>query len=85
MSINDDIILSFSSLICIDLAMGESVPRGKCLLDCIAVEDGYRGKGIGKILLDRSEYEARSRKCSVSRKKSRYANVYCCLEELLDY
>ena len=60
------LILSLSSLMCFGLAMDESVPRGKCLLDCIAVEDGYRGKGIGKILMERSEYEARSRKCSVS-------------------
>ena len=72
------IILSFSSLTCLEVALGESIPRGKCYLECIAVEDGYRGKGIGKILMERSEYEARSRKCSVSKRVERERKKKIC-------
>ena len=42
------------------------IPQGKCNLDAIAVEDGFRGRGIGKALLDGAEQEARSRNCKVS-------------------
>ena len=43
----------------------ENVPPGKCYLNHIAVDDGIRGKGIGKILMEKVEKEARARQCKV--------------------
>ena len=48
------------------MVVDEDVSRGKCYLDHIAVDAGFRGKGIGKVLMDKAEYEARIRNCSVS-------------------
>lgn len=39
--------------------------RRKCYVDHICVTDQARGKGVGKILLERAEYEARKRDCKV--------------------
>ncbi|XP_078619726.1 uncharacterized protein LOC144886820 [Branchiostoma floridae x Branchiostoma japonicum] len=36
---------------------------GQCYLDHIGVDADFRGKGIGKILLDRADFEARQREC----------------------
>ncbi|XP_053398045.1 uncharacterized protein LOC128556563 [Mercenaria mercenaria] len=36
----------------------------KCYLDHISVDESARGKGVGKVLMQRTEYEARSRNCS---------------------
>ena len=43
----------------------EEVPPGKCYLNHIAVDEGFRGKGIGKVLLDKAEKEARVKGCKV--------------------
>ena len=51
---------------CFGLAMNESVKHGKCYLEVIAVEDGFRGRGMDKALMDRAEQEARARHCKVS-------------------
>ena len=48
------------------MVLNENVARGKCYLDHIAVDEGFRGKGIGKVLMEKAEYEARMRGCSVS-------------------
>ena len=48
------------------MVLDEYVSRGKCYLDHIAVDGEFRGKGIGKALLDKAEQEARIRNCSVS-------------------
>ena len=42
------------------------ISPGWCYLDALAVEDGFRGRGIGKALLAQTEQEARSRQCKVS-------------------
>ena len=48
--------------------LDEKVPLGRCYVDRIAVEEDFRGKGIGKVLLEQAEKEARSRHCDVSSK-----------------
>ena len=37
----------------------EQVPRDMCYLNTIAVDDSFRGKGIGKVLLDFADEQAR--------------------------
>ena len=43
----------------------ESVKSGVCYVDHIAVDSSFRGKGVGKILLDVADAEARKRGCRV--------------------
>lgn len=43
------------------------VSHGTCYIDYIGVTDHARGKGVGKILMERAEYEARLRKCKVTK------------------
>ena len=38
----------------------------KCYLDHIAVDAQFRGRGIGTVLMEKAEQEARARGCSVS-------------------
>lgn len=38
---------------------------GQCYLSHIGVHDSARGKGVGKILMDRADYEAKARNCKV--------------------
>ena len=45
--------------------MSESVPARKCYLEVLCVESTQRGLGIGKLLMERTEYEARARNCRV--------------------
>lgn len=45
----------------LDVVTKEKVPRGKCYLDHIAVDAGFRGRGIGKALMEKAEQEARAR------------------------
>lgn len=48
------------------VAMADNPRPGKCYLSHICVNESARGKGIGNLLLERAEYEARARNCSVS-------------------
>ena len=43
----------------------EHVSRDTCYLNTIAVDDTCRGRGIGKVLLDFADEEARRRNCKV--------------------
>lgn len=52
-------------LLRLSMVLNENVARGKCYLDHIAVDEGFRGKGIGKVLMEKAEYEARMRGCSM--------------------
>lgn len=38
---------------------------GKCYLDFICVDEKFRGKGIGKVLLDMVEIDVKKRGCKV--------------------
>ncbi|XP_072044642.1 uncharacterized protein [Amphiura filiformis] len=48
---------------CFSLITDEDVKKGKCYVDHICVDDRARGRGVGKLLLDRADYEARQRQC----------------------
>ncbi|XP_061169434.1 uncharacterized protein LOC133178745 [Saccostrea echinata] len=51
-------------LVCMDCALGgEKVPPGKCYLDTIGVDAKFRGKGIGKVMLDVADADAKRRGC----------------------
>ena len=41
------------------------VPAGTCYIDHICVDGNYRGKGIGKVLMERADYEAKAKGCRV--------------------
>ena len=45
-----------------------------CYVDHIVVEEEFRGKGVGKVLLETAENAAREKKCNVSK-----ANLRVCL------
>ncbi|CAH1798845.1 unnamed protein product [Owenia fusiformis] len=36
----------------------------ECYVECVCVHEAYRGKGIGTLLLERAEYEAKAKGCS---------------------
>ena len=42
------------------------VPRSTCYIDHICVDNSFRGKGIGKALLERADHEAMKNGCHVS-------------------
>ncbi|XP_013421120.1 uncharacterized protein LOC106181324 [Lingula anatina] len=49
---------------CMDMALAEKKSDpSKGYVETICVESKYRGKGIGKVLLDRAEYEAKAMGC----------------------
>ncbi|XP_072044640.1 uncharacterized protein [Amphiura filiformis] len=50
-------------LFCLACVTDTNVGKGKCLVDCICVDDSARGRGVGKLLMERAEYEARQRQC----------------------
>ncbi|XP_061169437.1 uncharacterized protein LOC133178746 [Saccostrea echinata] len=51
-------------LACLNCAVsGEDIPRGKCYVDHIGVDARFRGRGIGKVLLDMAEIDAKRRGC----------------------
>ncbi|XP_053396632.1 uncharacterized protein LOC123552723 [Mercenaria mercenaria] len=51
---------------CLGLATSFEVDKNyKCYLDHICVDESARGKGVGKVLMQRAEYEARARNCSI--------------------
>ena len=51
---------------CFGIALDTEVDKfQKCYLDHICVSETARGKGVGKILMQRAEYEARLRNCTV--------------------
>ncbi|XP_062612856.1 uncharacterized protein LOC134274599 isoform X1 [Saccostrea cucullata] len=60
-------------LVCMDCALGgEKAPPGKCYLDAIGVDAKFRGKGVGKVMLDAADADARRKGC-----KSIYLKVAC--------
>ena len=44
---------------------GDSVPKRECYIDHICVDSAFRGKGIGKSLMETADNEARKRGCTV--------------------
>ena len=60
--------LTFFRLLCLDNATTEkNVPVGYCYIECICVDGKFRGKGIGKVLMDVVETDAkRNHNCKVS-------------------
>lgn len=50
---------------CLKLSAPNDYPAGKCYLDPICVDAKFRGKGIGKVLLDMAEIDAKKRGCKV--------------------
>ncbi|XP_052059841.1 uncharacterized protein LOC127700424 [Mytilus californianus] len=51
-------------LLCLDMATAEkNVPVGNCYIEAICVEDKFRGKGIGKVLMDVVETDAKNHNC----------------------
>ncbi|XP_013421116.1 uncharacterized protein LOC106181319 isoform X2 [Lingula anatina] len=49
---------------CMEMALGEKPSDpSKGYVEAICVESKFRGKGIGKVLLDRAEYEAKAMGC----------------------
>lgn len=52
-------------LVLLDIGTSSEVPAGKCYVDHICVDSRFRGKGIGKILLDMAEIDAKKRGCKV--------------------
>lgn len=53
------------SLWLLQLGTPKDYPAGKCYLDPICVDEKFRGKGIGKVLLDMAEIDAKKRGCKV--------------------
>merc|ERR1711976_771876 len=51
-------------LCCLGCVTDESVPRKACYIDHIAVDERFRGKGVGKVLMQRADYEAKRNGCS---------------------
>ncbi|CAH1233468.1 Hypp752 [Branchiostoma lanceolatum] len=52
-------------LICMGAALeNDNIPVGQCYLDHIGVDASFRGKGIGKVMLDRADHEAREHGCT---------------------
>ena len=43
----------------------DEVDDGKCYLDHICVDEKFRGKGIGKVLMETADNEARKHGCKV--------------------
>lgn len=43
----------------------EPVSHNKCYIDHICVSSEFRGKGVGKVLMERADYEARKNGCKV--------------------
>ncbi|XP_052067768.1 uncharacterized protein LOC127707270 [Mytilus californianus] len=41
----------------------KNVPVGYCYIEAICVDDKFRGKGIGKVLMDVVETDARKQNC----------------------
>ncbi|VDI31787.1 Hypothetical predicted protein [Mytilus galloprovincialis] len=86
-------------LFCLDFATTENVPVGHCYIECICVDDKFRGKGIGKVLLNVVETDAKHHNCrtmylwvvSSNRAKNLYSrqgyvvteNTTCCLRCIL--
>ncbi|KAK3096858.1 hypothetical protein FSP39_004049 [Pinctada imbricata] len=50
-------------LCCLGICLSSSVSKGKCYLDHICVDERFRGKGIGKVLMTVGENEARRNGC----------------------
>ena len=60
-------ITYISRLLCMSCIIEEdTVDAGVCYLDHICVDSDFRGKGIGKVLMERAEYEALKNSCHVS-------------------
>ena len=54
-------------LCCMGCVLSESsIPKGTAYIDHICVDSSFRGKGVGTVLLERADYEARLRGCYVS-------------------
>ncbi|XP_011420063.3 uncharacterized protein [Magallana gigas] len=50
-------------IILLEMAVPTDTPPGKCLIDMICVDTKFRGKGIGKVLLDMADMDAKKRGC----------------------
>ena len=54
-------------LCCMSCILSDTeVPRSTCYIDHICVDNSFRGKGIGKALLERADHEAMKNGCQVS-------------------
>ena len=47
------------------MLLSEDVPAGSCYVDHICVDSKFRGKGVGKVLLEKADAEARLKGCKV--------------------
>ena len=57
-----------------DLATKTDIPAGKAYVDHISVLSKFRGKGIGKTLLDMADMDATKRGCKASISEIRSLN-----------
>uniref|UniRef100_A0A8W8JDV4 N-acetyltransferase domain-containing protein n=1 Tax=Magallana gigas TaxID=29159 RepID=A0A8W8JDV4_MAGGI len=62
----------------LNLATSSEVPAGKCYVDHICVDSRFRGKGIGKVLLDMAEVDAKKRGCKVVGRNVKDITSLCC-------
>lgn len=65
MATHSYIVFYDCSLWLLQLGTPKDYPAGKCYLDPICVDEKFRGKGIGKVLLDMAEIDAKKRGCKV--------------------
>ena len=56
----------FSRLCLLEVGTHADIPDGKAYVDHISVSSKFRGKGVGKILLDTADADAKKRGCKAS-------------------
>ena len=47
------------------LCMASNPPKDACYVKCIAVDEKFRGRGVGQVFLQRADYEAKKQGCKV--------------------
>lgn len=77
--------MSFFRLCCFTCATTEfEIPLGKGYIDHIGVDARFRGKGIGKVLLDMAEIDAKRKGCQVSWIVSGLIHIKLNLQYIID-
>lgn len=49
---------------CMECLLNNNCKKGECYIDHICCDNNFRGKGVGKVLMERAEWEARKRGCT---------------------